>query len=219
LITLNQEFIDGSWYEEEYRRKWYKLQYIDTPEPSWAKQTKDYYNGLIIAYTGIKPNMKILDLGAGVGQVVQAWERIGFINVHGIEISETAVKHANHPNVICGSAQKMPYKDGEFDLVSSHAFFEHIDESILPEVISECFRVGKRQAHTIGLEKGDDPSHINIKTMDEWLMVFAEAIKNKDWLVAHLPDPLLNIGPVLVAFGRQYIPDQVWKSYNQQVAA
>ncbi len=210
----NECFIDGSWYEEEYSRKWYKRNYIDTPEPQWSKHMKEYYIGLGIAYTGIKPDYRILDLGAGVGQVMNSWERMGFINVCGIEISHSAAK-VRPRNMVNGTVRVLPFKDQSFDVVSSFALLEHIDESILDEVIDEFFRVGKIQFHTIAKDKGTDPSHINIKTMPEWMERFAIKIRRKKYLVASLPDPVMEENPILIMVPEDMLTTPIWMAYKK----
>lgn len=205
----NQCFIDGSWYNDEYTDKWYHKQYIESDEPDWAKEYKDYYINLMVAYTGAKPDWKILDMGSGVGQVMNAWERNGFHNVNGIEISQVAVNHAwsmGIDKIICGSVQKMPFKDNCFDLVTSFALLEHIDESILRDTLKEFRRVGTAQAHTIASEKGTDPSHINIKESKEWLQYLCDSLgETKPYLVAGLPDPLKKESPVFVCIPYEMI--------------
>jgi len=191
----NQKFIDGSWYDQEYLKGWYRHQYINSPMPEWANEAKAYYINRILMYTGLPLSAKILDLGSGVGHAMRVWESRGFKNVHGIEISQIAVFHSGLPNLRQGSVQNMPYKDKEFDLVFSSALLEHIDESILDDVLNECFRVGRIQAHTLCLDKGTDPSHINMKTPEQWLKVFE---KYTDDLVFVAPDELLLTGPILV---------------------
>jgi len=195
MINLNEKFIDGSWYEEEYREGWYRDRYIEKQEPQWAKECKAYHINCILMFLGLPLTAKILDLGSGVGQFMGAWQERGFGNVHGIEISKTAVSYSNMRNLIQGNVQDMPFKDGEFDLVFSSAFFEHIDESILDDVLKECFRIGIRQAHTLCLEKGTDPSHINMKTAQGWLERFEKHTKDFIFIA---PDELLNSAPILL---------------------
>lgn len=198
-MNLNQQFIDGSWYEEEYRDKWYRHLYIEKPEEKWAKESNEYYIGLKILYTGLKPDQSILDLGSSTGRYMKAWKRLGYKNIKGIEISKTAFENAENDCEVChGTAENMRmFNDKEFNLVESAAFFEHIDESIINKTIRECFRVGKMQAHTIGLDKGTDPSHINIKTLDEWMIYFEKNADSDKYLISCLPDPLFNNCPVL----------------------
>ncbi|MCK4817278.1 class I SAM-dependent methyltransferase [bacterium] len=219
--TDNQKFIDGSWYEEQYLSGFYRLHYINKPSPQWAKETKAYYINRILMYTGLPLSTKILDLGASSGQSMRAWQERGFEDVHGIEISHIAVLHGSMPNLRQGTVQNMPYKDKEFDLVFSSALFEHIDESILDDVLKECFRVGVIQAHTLCLDKGTDPSHVNIKTPGEWLEAFEKHTKDLAFVIS---DELLLTGPILMVIpeerlsyplGRKFIRDAADNNHKQ----
>jgi len=191
----NQKFIDGSWYDQQYLNGWYRHQYITSAIPEWANEAKAYYINRILMYTGLPLSAKILDLGSGVGHAMKMWESRGFKNVYGIEISQMAVFHSGLPNLRQGSVQNMPYKDKEFDLVFSSALLEHIDESILDDVLKECYRVGHMQAHTLCLDKGTDPSHINIKTAQEWLDAFQKYNHDLTFVVS---DDFLLSGPILI---------------------
>jgi len=216
-MNLNQQYIDGSWYEEEYSRKWYRHQYIDTPEPDWAKQSKDYYIGLMIAYAGLMPTMKVLDLGSGVGQVMNAWRRREFHNIEGVEISKTAVEASGDPFIRVGSVADLPYEDKSFDVVTSLALLEHIDESIIDKVLSEVVRVGKRQVHNIGMDKGTDPSHINIKSPDTWLQYFKRNMDADNALLSYLPDPLFNTTPIIIGLYKEEITHPLFNAFNKTV--
>jgi len=201
----NQKFINGSWYEEQYRDGWYRSQYINSDEPQWARECKAYYINRILMYTGLDLSAKILDLGSGVGQFIRAWQKRGFMDVHGIEISMTAVANSGIPTLRQGTVQNMPYKNNEFDLVFSSALFEHIDDTILDDVLKECFRVGAIQAHTLCLDKGSDPSHITIKSAEEWLNVFEQYTQGLTFVVA---DELLLTSPLLIV-----LPNDKYLSY------
>jgi len=194
---MNEQFITGKWYEHEYSCKWYRHQYIDTQEPEWAKQCNLHAVDFCLMCLGLDSDAKILDIGSGVGRVMRTWQRRGFENVYGLEISQTAVRASGEKKMACGTVADIPYSDGEFDLVFSLALFEHIDETILPQAIKECYRVGKRQAHFIGLEAGTDPSHINIKSIQEWAHTFAE--HSRDTAVV-MNNPLIGHDPMLLIF-------------------
>ena len=210
----NQKFIDGSWYDQEYLEGWYRQLYITTPIPQWAKECKAYYINRILMYLDLPLSAKILDLGAGVGQGMRAWQERGFQNVHGIEISQIAVVHSGIYTLRQGTVQNMPYKDKEFDLVFSSALLEHIDESILEDVLKECFRVGVMQAHTLCLDKGTDPSHINMKSKQEWLEAFQGHTKDLVFVGA---DELLLTGPILVVVSKERLTYPL-RTYFQNAA-
>jgi trans-aconitate methyltransferase len=201
----NDKYINGEWYEDQYSTPGSRYHdcYIDQPFVIQAQQTNWYYSYLIAGALGIRPDAKILDLGSGVGKYIESWIENGFTNTQGIEISKTAISHSNVADRIThGSVADMSmFKDKEFDLVFSAAFFEHVDESILDNVIKECFRVGKNQAHLIDLpgkvDQGDidiDPSHINMKPINEWYKLFAE---DTDDLVMRIDDLLTSEWPII----------------------
>ena len=191
---MNQQFIDGSWYEEEYREKWYRHQYIETPYLKWAQESDLYGVRFMAMCSGIPIDAKILDLGSGVGHIMKTWRRAGFENVTGVEISKTAWEASNEPNMINGTVRDLSmFEDKEFDLVSSFALLEHIDESIIPEVFSEMCRVGIKQTHFIAHEAGTDPSHINIKTSTEWINLFDKYSGEPSFVI---PNPLMNVNPL-----------------------
>lgn len=211
--TDNQKFIDGSWYEEEYLNGHYRTEYIDKGTPKWAKECQTYYVNRILMYTGLPLSAKILDLGSSIGQCMQTWQERGFKEVYGIEISHIAVFHSSLPNLRQGTVQNMPYKDKEFDLVFSSALFEHIDESILEDVLKECIRVGVMQAHTLCLDKGTDPSHINIKTPQEWLEAFE---KHTNDLLFVISDEFLLTGPVLIVLPEERLSYPLGRKFTRE---
>lgn len=191
----NSRYISGEWYEHEYSHGWYRNQYITNPLDQWARESNRFIVDCMIAFTGINREAKILDLGSGVGHLISAWKERGFYRVYGIEISETAVRESHNPNIFCGSVADMPFfKDQEFELVTSVALLEHIDVSQEDQTMKEILRVGQRQAHSIGLEAGSDPGHINIKTMPDWMELMS---RHASGMVSIINCPI-TYEPVLV---------------------
>ena len=201
LTSHNEHFINGTWYDNEYKSGWYKNQYIDTPEPSWAIESKqwcvDFLKGVMQVYP---PKCRLLDIGAGVGQFMATFEAMDF-ECYGIEISQEAVDIGRNINqqdrLIQGTIADLPYANNMFDVAFSSSVLEHIDESILPDAMREMFRVSTMQAHYIGLDHGSDPSHINIKTVDEWLRVF-NAYMPDDYICAAISNPLEAESPLFI---------------------
>lgn len=206
LISRNEHFINGTWYNNEYKSGWYKKQYIDTPEPSWAVESKRWCVDFLKAVLQVDSG-KVLDIGAGVGQFMNIFEQTGF-ECYGIEISQEAVdigRNVNqHDRLIQGTAADLPYTDNMFDIAFSSSVLEHIDETILPDVMHEMYRVSTMQAHYIGLDHGSDPSHINIKTVNEWLDVFNEYAPD-DYLCAAINNPLEDEGPLFIVMPQSHI--------------
>ena len=197
----NEKFISGEWYEEQYKTEGslYHTHYVKNKQPLWAKQMNQHCVDLTIAYTGISPNAKILDLGSGIGYYMNAWQYRGY-DVRGIEISKLAVELSKQPKMVCGSVEDMScFEDKQFDLVYSAALFEHIDSSIFEKVFEECCRIGDIQIHLISQDKGTDPSHINIKSAEEWAWDFYSlTTEHKVFLIPNLLEkghPLIIIYP------------------------
>ena len=217
-MNPNQQFIDGSWYDEEYHSRWYKHQYIDSEYPEWAKEADLYGVRFMAMCSGIPLTATILDCGSGVGRIMQTWRENGFSNIWGIEISRVAYEASlfkiQHKSVahklntmICGSVQDMSmFGDNQFDLLSSFALLEHIDESILGDVLNEMSRISKKQAHFIAHEAGADPSHINIKSFQEWIEVLD---KHSGESTLCVPNPLIDCSPLFLIMPRDEFTEPI----------
>ena len=150
---------------------------------------------------------KILDLGSGVGNVIRSWKEKGYKCVRGIEISGCAVRASGEDCIVEGSVQNMPFEDKEFDLVCSFALMEHLAESIEEECVREMYRVGKIQAHYLCLDKGQDPSHINMKESADWMGRFKELSPEK-YVVYCSTSPFVADAPLLIAIPAELMPHQ-----------
>jgi len=85
----------------------------------------------------IKPGMKVLDCGCGPGVIsVGLAEAVGPAgHVTGVDFGESQIEIAKEratPNLTfkVASVYELPFDDGTFDLVFSHALFEHLAEPI-----------------------------------------------------------------------------------------
>lgn len=124
-----------------------------------AWETNDYYlqareGSLDVSHSGIKllrslidSNKKILDLGCGEGTRLSLLSKSGT----GVDISSKAINLAKkkYPklNFILGNLEKLPFKDGSFDLVYSAYVFEHL---MNPEkVIDGVVRVLRRSGNIV----------------------------------------------------------------------
>ena len=89
-------------------------------------------------------NIKILEVGSNIGLQLQFLQRAGFNNLYGIEISPYAVELSKRLtkgiNIIQGSAQDIPFKDGYFDLVFTSGVLIHINPEELHNVMREMYR-------------------------------------------------------------------------------
>jgi predicted SAM-dependent methyltransferase len=85
---------------------------------------------------------KVLDVGCGMGTFVN-YLRENRIEAFGVDGAEAAQKYWNKDYFKLANANKIPFKDGVFDLVTSTDFFEHVEESEIDGIYSEMKRVVK----------------------------------------------------------------------------
>ena len=94
------------------------------------------------------PGDRVLDVGCGVGQVVQQLTAAGY-EAHGVDVSEPnirlATEHSAHCKIYDG--KKLPYPDAHFAVVGALNVLEHVDE---PEAfLRELVRVTKLQGRIV----------------------------------------------------------------------
>jgi protein-L-isoaspartate(D-aspartate) O-methyltransferase len=103
-------------------------------------------DAMVKAY-GIKPGMRILDVGVGKGFLLHDFlEAVPSVDVYGIDISAYAYQHAMESvkgNYIVGSAAKLPYPDKHFDLVVSINTLHNLYIYDLFSAFREIERVGR----------------------------------------------------------------------------
>ena len=76
-------------------------------------------------------SIRILEVGSNVGSQLNGLQKIGFKNLYGIEIQQSAVEiskqNTTNINIIKGSAFDIPFKDSYFNGQSSKALpFERL---------------------------------------------------------------------------------------------
>jgi ubiquinone/menaquinone biosynthesis C-methylase UbiE len=104
-----------------------------------------YINGL----SRRNKNIKILDYGAGGGQLVAYLYLLGYENITAVDVCDK--KHLDRLNSLFKSlgmtgvvlhtynTKTLPFNDGEFDLIVSQQVVEHVTN--IEQYISECYRV------------------------------------------------------------------------------
>ena len=128
---------------------------------------------------------KGLDVGCGRANGVQYAREQGY-EVYGCDISSGAVKCWKERGVeeYCkvASADKLPYKDNEFDLVLCSEVMEHIPEDNVLNIFKEIGRVGSDKfIFTIALVPESIPvagivqSHICLESPEWWIEKIEEA--------------------------------------------
>lgn len=88
----------------------------------------------------------VLDVGCGTGRLVNYLNKER-IFAYGCDISNEAVKKAivlnSKRSIYLASADKLPFKNGSFDLVTSISTIEHLDKKSVKKFIEEAGRVLK----------------------------------------------------------------------------
>jgi len=104
-----------------------------------AQKIADHY--------GLKPGMRILDVGCGKGYLLHEFTQVvPGVDVAGLEISEYAIEHAKpevKDAIRQGNATDLPFNDNAFDLVVSLGCLHNLANYDLDQAAREIQRVGK----------------------------------------------------------------------------
>jgi ubiquinone/menaquinone biosynthesis C-methylase UbiE len=113
-------------------------------EDRWSKVAK-----LMVEHYDLKPGSKVLDVGCGKGFLMFDFTKVlPGIEVRGLDISQYAIDNAKpeiKDLIVQGSASKLPFEDGEFDLAISINTFHNLHNAELESALKEFSRVSNRQ--------------------------------------------------------------------------
>ena len=144
-------------------------------------------DAMIAAY-GIRPGMRILDVGAGKGFLLHdLLEAVPGVDVHGIDISRYGIEHAMESvkeRIVEGTAAKLPFDDKYFDLVISINTLHNLYIYDLFSAFREIERVGRNQKYICVETYRNEREKVNLMywqltcrafhTPKEWEWIFAE---------------------------------------------
>jgi len=144
-------------------------------------------DAMIEAY-GIKPGMRILDIGSGKGFLLHDFmEGCPGVEVAGIDISAYGVAHTMEsvkPFCQVGSAVKLPYPDGHFDLIVSINTLHNLYNYELWDAFKEIERVGRGAKYICAESYRNEREKVNLMywqltcrafhTPAEWDFVFRQ---------------------------------------------
>jgi len=113
------------------------------------QEPKDRLNSLL-SELSVSPAEACLDVGCGFGNFVVALaER--FQKVSGIEViaerAEWSKRRCPSAEIVCGTAERLPWPDNHFGLIVSTDVFEHLDHSQQVAAAKEIARVLKPSGH------------------------------------------------------------------------
>ena len=136
----------------------------------------------------LKPGQKVLDIGCGMAHLLyELTQEVPGLVVKGIDISQYALEHAKEEvrnNLCYGSAQNIPFDDGEFDLVISLTTLHNLKVYDLKKAIEEIQRVGKGNSYIMVESFRNDREEVNMLywqltcasyySVDEWEWLYKE---------------------------------------------
>jgi len=103
------------------------------------------------AHYGLKAGDKVLDIGCGKGFLLyDLTQAVPGLEVRGLDISTYALEHAKpeiKDSLVQGTAAKLPFADGEFDLVISINTLHNLYCYDLDAALREMERVGKKHKY------------------------------------------------------------------------
>jgi protein-L-isoaspartate(D-aspartate) O-methyltransferase len=143
----------------------------------------------MIATYGLKPGMKVLDVGSGKGFILHDFkEAMPELEVAGIDISSYAVEHTMEsvkPFCQVGSAAKLPFADNSFDLVISINTLHNLYNYDLHAALKEMERVSRGAKYLCVEGYRNESEKVNLMywqltcrifhTPEEWAFDFAQA--------------------------------------------
>ncbi|WP_135081479.1 pseudaminic acid biosynthesis-associated methylase [Terasakiella sp. SH-1] len=93
-------------------------------------------------------DIRILEVGANIGNQLRALQGKGFKNLFGLELQRDAIEKAKQYchsiDFIEGSALDIPFKDEYFDLVFTNNVLIHISPDNITQVMQEMTRVSRK---------------------------------------------------------------------------
>lgn len=109
-------------------------------------------------FVDIDKNVKILEIGCNRGLRLQALQKLGFTNLHGLEINKEAftVAKENFPdiNFINSSFEDFLANENEYDLVFTSYVLIHMNPNFLNYVAKKMIKITKK--YIFGLEYYSD---------------------------------------------------------------
>lgn len=159
---FGKDYTDRNIYGPEELDAFYKLQFGSTR----TEMNGEFLNKFI------SKEAKILEVGCNVGNQLRLLQKMGYKNLYGIELQDYAVEKAKQLtkgiNIIKGSADDIPFKDGYFDMVFTSGVLIHIHPKFIQNVLSEIYRCSGK--YIWGFEYySEDCQEIKYRENDELL--------------------------------------------------
>jgi SAM-dependent methyltransferase len=108
-----------------------------------AERIRDFY--------GLRAGDRVLDIGCAKGFLLHDLRRVvPGLRVSGLDISDYALIHAMEdvrPGLVRGSADRLPFRSGAFDLVVSINTIHNLERADCIRALREMERVGRRHRY------------------------------------------------------------------------
>ena len=144
MLNLKENFLK---YESN---NWYTRTISFRKEPTYYD---DLYSKKIIKFiNNKKDNIKVLEIGCSDGlriKFIKSKLKKNNATFYGIDPSNKAIKNKFDSKIIIkkGTADDLLYKESTFDLILYSFCLYVCDNLLLPNIVSECFRVAKKNAN------------------------------------------------------------------------
>lgn len=124
----------------------------------WEVHQKKEFSNFVKSF--LKPHDKILDLGCGAATFWDQFKKFKQVFLTGADISPAMIKEAKklYPNekFVLISAQKLPFRNEEFDMVICSTVLHHMPQEETTKLLSEIQRILKPYGFLIGREPQSD---------------------------------------------------------------
>lgn len=168
---------EGSYYVAWQRRNGF--------DPADLGDWHSQYIAELISVIGPVKGMRVLDVGAGMGVAMRAFQDAG-ADVWGVDILRFNVmrtplfKHTGgqQDRLIVGDAARLcpPFDSESFGFVHCSQVVEHIPEARIPSAFEQMLRVARCSARCLittvesksDQHTDDEPSHVSLRMEHEW---------------------------------------------------
>jgi SAM-dependent methyltransferase len=149
---------------------------IHPDSPAWFNNLMDRMQNRAwnagLAHTAVANDARVLDVGCGTGRWLRRYTRKG-ISPMGLDATEAMLQRIIAGGLSCpivmGRAQRLPFPDDTFDLVSDVTAVQHINFIEQVDVLNEMSRVLRPEGHLLLIEliRGNAP-HIFPRRARDW---------------------------------------------------
>jgi len=177
MSTKAYGYFDEAYFQDGEKRGTAYVNYKETARNSPT------YREIALAVREVFQPRRTLEIGCATGAIVRNLNELG-CESYGIDVSEWAVRNAEHRNVKLASADSLPFPDKYFDLVISCHSLEHMPDATFEGAMKEMTRVGSAfQFHMLPIVgeppyEGDpgavrqqlrkDPTHQQLHELQWW---------------------------------------------------